>query len=61
MATNLSISQGPKYKQGKRALKLSLYEEKSLKRIAEFEAQIKLYPRKCGDPMRLVLQKRKLA
>ena len=61
MATNLSVSQGLKYKQGKKELKLPIYEAKSLRRIQEFEAQILLYPKKSGHPMRLVLQKRKLA
>ena len=61
MATDLSVSQGPKVKQGKKEQKLPQYEAMCLRRIQEFEAQIQLYPVKGGHPMRLVLQKRKLA
>ena len=40
---------------------MELYEVKCEERIKELEAQIKLYKKDDRDPMRLVLQKRKLA
>ena len=62
MATRLSdsiVSYGKG--KGKKAQKMELYEVKCEERIKELEAQIKLYKKDDRDPMRLVLQKRKLA